>query len=162
MKKSIYLFLFVNAIIYSCTKEKNCHTGGLNIAFQGFDTLNTDTTTYDTITIKSYSPNSLFNEEIDTEKFALQNYKKSYTNIMNGKIYYSFNPQYGVLSSDKDWEISFNQKRYRINSIKEKKETQTLGIFPMCVRTCFNPVIEYMMNKEIYQNNDDNMIIIQK
>ena len=168
MKKSIFLIILTLSIISSCAKEKKCLLGGMNLSFQGFDTLNVDTTNYDTITIKSFTKNSLFNEQISIEKIALQNYYMSSTYLYKGAILYevaNYNTfsNDGILKSDKDWEISFLNKVYRINSIIFKEKTQKGGgILSMDMKACYNPTIEYTMNNVVYQNSSDNMVIIQK
>lgn len=140
----------------------------MNISFQGFDTLNLDTTQFDTITIKSFTKNSLFNEQMTEWKIALQNYQNTPTYLYNGSIIYkeynnSLSGNNGILKYDKDWEISFSNKVYRIKGITFEEKTQKGGgILSLDMKECYNPIIEYTMNNVVYKNSSENLVIIQK
>jgi hypothetical protein len=164
MKKLILpVFICSSLLLASCHRERNCITGGLHLEFQGFDTTSIDTTVYDTITIKSFTANSQFNDEITSDVIILQKYDlQRTTNNGTTSIFLQEMENEGMLRPTHDWEIRFSDKIYRIKGIQYEQKKEKVRGYSCAKFNCYNPFTSYVMNDVTYQNSNNNRVVVNK
>lgn len=151
MKRKLTLILLLSIFLFSCAKTKSCKNGGANLKLSGFDT-----TSLDTIKIQSFKKNGLFDKELNSSQFVLQDSTYWSVSYKDSLFYISFIKDHigdgsGILEATEDHIISFNSKIYKITKMRIENKTQKCGgLLSLDCQRCYSPVKSLFINDKEY------------